>query len=341
MKEEDLLIFTKSVQNELQLADSVSALNEVKIRFLGKNGHLSRLLRDISSLPKSDRPRFGGLLNKIKQDIESLLAVKIEKITNENLLKKIEIERVDVTLPGRKSCNLGAIHPISRVMFEVSRIFVSLGFEFAEGFEIEDEYHNFEALNMPEFHPARAMQDTFYINSSNLNANNFLLRTHTSCVQIRHMEKYGVPVRMVCAGSVYRKDMDSTHTPMFHQLEGLVVDKSCSFSDLKWIIKEFLSVFFNQNDLQLRFRPSFFPFTEPSAEVDIYNKKNNSWLEVLGCGMVHPNVLNNVGVDHSVYQGYAFGVGLERLAMLKYGISDIRLFFENDLSFLLQFLGTM
>jgi phenylalanyl-tRNA synthetase alpha chain len=287
-------------------------------------------MKSLSDLSKEDKSKAGKSLNDVKTKINNLLAEK-KILLSEN--SDIHEDDFDLSMPGKASA-VGSIHPISKTMDYAIQIFESLKFECVEGPEIEDEFHNFTALNIPESHPARAMHDTFYL------ANNYLLRTHTSSVQVRAMDEKEPPIRIIAPGKVYRKDSDITHTPMFHQIEGLYIDKDVSFSNLKSIINIFLKSFFEEDNLKIRFRPSYFPFTEPSAEVDIEyidSKGNKNWLEILGCGMVHPNVLDTANIDSSIYSGYAFGLGVERLAMLKLGITDLRLFYENDLRFLKQF----
>lgn len=320
----------KSAKKMIEEAQGESTLEKIRIGYLGKKGELIELLKFVGQLPVSERPLLGKAINEIKREVQTLLNKKSSQLRERTLQEKLAKEKIDVTLRGRYDIQ-GTIHPVTRVVERVSQLFATLGFRIAEGPEIEDEYHNFEALNIPHEHPARTMVDTFYFSGSKL-----LLRTHTSNVQIREMEKQGVPIRLIAIGRVYRRDFDSAHTPMFHQAEGLVVDKHCTFADLKGLLQQFLNCFF-ETELRLRFRPSYFPFTEPSAEVDIYQLNTDRWLEVLGCGMVHPNVLRNMNVDPNEYNGFAFGIGLDRLAMLRYNVSDLRLFFENDLRFLRQF----
>lgn len=308
-------------------ASSKPELDDIYRSFLGKKGEVNLLLKSLGSLPQDKRKDAGLLLNKLKEELESLYTS-----TSQTLIALVNSERlakdsVDVTLPGFQSYK-GSLHPVSQTIKEISDFFERMGFDIETGPEAEIDYYNFEALNVPEDHPAKDMHDTFYLSNSGL------LRTHTSPVQIRTMEKSEPPHRIICPGKVYRKDSDLTHTPMFHQIEGLVVEKDASFAQLKGLLNDFLEDFFGEK-VELRFRPSYFPFTEPSAEADIRWKKN--WLEVLGCGMVHPNVLEGVGVDTKEYSGFAFGLGVERMAMLKYDIPDLRAFFENDLRFLKQF----
>ncbi len=326
----------KEALDHISAADSKDALEEVSIRYLGRKGVLTGFLRNISSLPEDERPSAGKNAN--------LLKVKIEKLIREAEAGLLAADAgafagIDVTLPGRPAVR-GALHPITQVLDEICGIFMRLGFDIAEGPEVETDYYNFEALNIPKYHPARDMQDTFYV------SDNIVLRTHTSGSQPRVMEKTDPPVRIISPGKVFRCDSDLTHTPMFHQVEGLMVDENISFGDLKGVLTTFVHQFFDK-DTSLRFRPSFFPFTEPSAEVDIRCVmckgegcrvcSKTGWLEVLGSGMVHPAVFENVGYDTDKYTGFAFGVGIERMAMLKYGIDDIRKYFENDVRFLGQF----
>jgi phenylalanyl-tRNA synthetase alpha chain len=311
----------------VQATESLEALDEIRVRYLGKKGALTQQLKQLGSLPAEERPAAGQAINKAKQDLQESIEARRETLESLALEKKIASQIVDVTLPGRGQTP-GGPHPVTRTMNRMEEIFRRAGFAVYSGPEIEDEFHNFEALNIPEQHPARAMHDTFYFPSGHL------LRTHTSPVQIRAMRDDGVPIRMIAPGKVFRCDSDQTHTPMFHQVEGLVVDEGISFANLKAVLHGFLETFFERK-VQLRFRPSYFPFTEPSAEVDV--SWGEGWLEVLGCGMVHPRVLEHVGVDTERYTGYAFGMGVERLAMLRYGVDDLRLFFENDLRFLRQF----
>ncbi len=321
---------------DIERAQSSEELEAVSIRYLGRKGELTGFLRNISSLPEVDRPGAGKDANLLKVKMEALIQKAFSALASRN---ENEVSGIDVTLPGRAAVR-GSLHPITQVLNEISGIFMRLGFDIAEGPEVETDYYNFEALNIPKYHPARDMQDTFYVSDNNV------LRTHTSPSQPRAMEKTDPPVRIISAGKVFRCDSDLTHTPMFHQIEGLMVDKNISFGDLKGILTTFVHQFFDK-ETSLRFRPSFFPFTEPSAEVDIRCVmckgsgcrvcSKTGWLEVLGSGMVHPAVFENVGYDTDKYTGFAFGVGIERMAMLKYGIDDIRKYYENDLRFLGQF----
>ena len=319
---------SKQALEDIRNTSTLEALDSVRVQYLGKKGSVSTQLKKLSDLDPSDRPRIGKEVNKLKKLVEQEIANKKNSLNDEKIKSNIEDSSLDVTMPGRRTI-IGNKHPVSSTLNEIEKIFLNAGFLVEDGPEIEDEYHNFTALNIPENHPARAMHDTFYFNAQ------YLLRTHTSPIQIRSMEKYGVPIRVIAPGKVYRRDSDITHTPMFHQIEGLVIDKDINFTHLKGILHDFINTFF-EDDMKLRFRPSYFPFTEPSAEVDLLSK-DNQWLEILGCGMVHPKVLTNLGIDNEIFNGYAFGMGVERLAMLKYGINDIRLFYENDLNFLNQF----
>lgn len=319
---------SKQALKDIRNTSTLEELDSVRVQYLGKKGSISTQLKKLSDLDPSDRPRIGKEVNKLKKLVEHEIANKKNSLNDEKIKSNIEDSSLDVTMPGRRTI-IGNKHPVSSTLNEIEKIFLNAGFLVEDGPEIEDEYHNFTALNIPENHPARAMHDTFYFNAQ------YLLRTHTSPIQIRSMEKYGVPIRVIAPGKVYRRDSDITHTPMFHQIEGLVIDKDINFTHLKGILHDFINTFF-EDDMKLRFRPSYFPFTEPSAEVDLLSK-DNQWLEILGCGMVHPKVLTNLGIDNEIFNGYAFGMGVERLAMLKYGINDIRLFYENDLNFLNQF----
>ena len=314
-------------KNVFDAASSKPELDDIYRSFLGKKGEVNILLKSLGSIPQDKRKDAGLLLNKLKEELESLYTSTSQTLIARANSERLAKDSVDVTLPGFQSYK-GSLHPVSQTIKEISDFFERMGFDIETGPEAEIDYYNFEALNVPEDHPAKDMHDTFYLSNSGL------LRTHTSPVQIRTMEKSEPPHRIICPGKVYRKDSDLTHTPMFHQIEGLVVEKDASFAQLKGLLNDFLEDFFGEK-VELRFRPSYFPFTEPSAEADIRWKKN--WLEVLGCGMVHPNVLEGVGVDTKEYSGFAFGLGVERMAMLKYDIPDLRAFFENDLRFLKQF----
>ena len=324
---------------EIEAVDSEPELDSVRVAYLGKKGVITARLKSIGALPVEERPTAGKAITSARSVIENLLTTKRQVLLQIAHTKRLESERIDVTLPGRRSFS-GGPHPLSRTLNRMQEIFLSIGFDIAVGPEIEDDYHNFEALNFPENHPARAMQDTFFFPDGRL------LRTHTSPVQIRYMKTHKPPIRVVAPGRVYRCDSDVTHSPMFHQLEGLVVDETTTFADLKGVLEYFVSEFFEVK-LKLRFRPSYFPFTEPSAEVDISCVfchgdgckvcKRSGWLEVLGCGMVHPALYKDVGIDAERFVGYAFGLGVERFTMLRYGVNDLRLFFRNDLDMLSQF----
>ena len=325
---DNLSDLSDSAIQEINKTSSSNELELVRVKYLGKRGSITGALKSLSEIDPKDRPAFGKRINEIKSSIQLKLSEKKASLQKKEINQSIDEKKIDVTLPGRNSFQ-GHRHPITRTLLEIEEIFYGAGFEVEDGPEIEDEYHNFTALNISDNHPARAMHDTFYFNSE------YLLRTHTSPIQIRSMEREGVPIRVIAPGKVYRRDSDITHTPMFHQIEGLVIDKGINFSHLKGILHQFINTFFEDNT-EVRFRPSYFPFTEPSAEVDILSKENK-WLEILGCGMVHPKVLENLGINTETYSGYAFGMGVERLTMLKYGIKDIRSFYENDLNFLNQF----
>ena len=309
--------------------DDADELEGAKARFLGRSGALTELLKGLGKLPPAERPAMGSRINAAKEKLEEALRDRREAIQKTKLEGRLKEEALDVTLPGR-GAGVGGLHPVTRTLERVEMLFHSLGFETADGPEIETDYYNFSALNQPENHPARSMHDTFYLADGR-----HLLRTHTSPIQIRYMETHRPPIKIIAPGRVYRVDSDATHSPMFHQVEGLWIDEHITFADLKGVLGDFLKRFFERDDLQVRFRPSFFPFTEPSAEVDM--SFGEGWLEMGGCGMVHPTVLANVKIDSERYHGFAFGMGLDRLTMLRYGVSDLRLFFENDLRFLRQF----
>ncbi len=317
-----------SAASEIDAAPDLTALDGLRVQYLGKKGVLTAQLKGLSQLPAEERPAAGQEINRAKQDVMQRINARRESLEAAALEKKLAEDAVDVTLPGR-GLSIGGRHPVSRAMSRIDRIFTNAGFAVRSGPEIEDDFHNFTALNIPDDHPARAMHDTFYFPGGHL------LRTHTSPVQIRSMVAEGVPIRIIAPGRVYRCDSDQTHTPMFHQVEGLVVDRGVSFANLKAVLHQFVEAYFERK-AKLRFRPSYFPFTEPSAEVDV-EWEGGKWLEILGCGMVHPNVLDSAGIDSEEYTGYAFGMGVERLAMLRYGVTDLRTFFENDLRFLRQF----
>ncbi|HEY9100901.1 phenylalanine--tRNA ligase subunit alpha [Chitinimonas sp.] len=308
-------------------------LENVKARYLGKSGALTELLKQLAALPPEEKRAQGAVINQAKTAFEQALNGRREAIAAEKLAQQLAAEALDVTLPGRGNA-AGGLHPVSLVKERIVALFQSMGFDVADGPEIEDDWHNFEALNTPKGHPARSMQDTFYVEGGK-DGEPLVLRTHTSPIQVRYMLNHQPPIKIVAPGRVYRVDSDATHSPMFHQMEGLWVAEGVSFADLKATMSDFLRRFFERDDLQVRFRPSFFPFTETSAEVDVLGERG--WLEVGGCGMVHPNVLRNVGIDPEKYTGFAFGIGLDRFAMLYYGVNDLRLFFDNDLAFLGQF----
>ena len=306
-------------------------LESAKARYLGKSGALTELLKGLGKLPAAERPAMGSRINVAKDTLETALREQRAAIQSSRLEARLKEEALDVTLPGRGP-GVGGLHPVTRTLERVETFFHALGFEVADGPEIETDYYNFTALNQPENHPARSMHDTFYLGDGK-----HLLRTHTSPIQIRYMEEHRPPIKIIAPGRVYRVDSDATHSPMFHQVEGLWIDEHVTFADLKGVLSEFLKRFFERDDLRVRFRPSFFPFTEPSAEVDM--SFGDGWLEMGGCGMVHPTVLRNVKIDPERHQGFAFGMGLDRLTMLRYGVNDLRLFFQNDLRFLKQFEG--
>jgi len=335
----DLDKLLEEANNRLAQATDLKALDDVRVAYLGKSGQITEQLKSLGKLPKEERSQAGQVINKAKQALQQSIEARKTELEQEVLNKRLASETIDVTLPGRNA-NSGGLHPVTRTLERIERLFANAGFSVAQGPEIEDDYHNFEALNIPSHHPARAMHDTFYFDE------HMLLRTHTSPVQIRVMENAEPPLKVIAPGRVYRCDSDLTHTPMFHQVEGFLVDENVTFADLKGIIYSFLQGFF-EKELKVRFRPSYFPFTEPSAEVDIECVmcegegcrvcSQTGWLEVLGCGMIHPEVMRHVNIDSEKYSGYAFGMGVERLSMLRYGINDLRLFFENDLRFLKQF----
>ena len=337
--QEQLTRLLAEARSAVAQAHDVAALEQLRVHYLGKKGVLTEQLKQLGSLPPEERPRMGQWVNDAKTALQADLNTRRDLLDSAQRRAQLAGETLDVTLPGR-GLRLGGVHPITRTLRRLESLFLHMGFETADGPEIEDDFHNFEALNMPASHPARAMHDTFYFDAGTL------LRTHTSTVQIRYMQANKPPLRVIAPGRVYRCDSDVTHTPMFHQIEGLMVDENVSFADLKGLLSDFLERFFEKS-LRVRFRPSFFPFTEPSAEVDIECVmcsgggcrvcKHTGWLEVLGCGMVHPEVFRHVGIDSERYTGFAFGIGVERLAMLRYGVNDLRLFYENDLRFLQQF----
>lgn len=325
----------------IEAASDIAALEELRVSYLGKKGALTGLLKNLGQLSAEDRPKAGAEINAVKQQLNEQLNARKASLQGAALAAQLAEEAIDVTLPGRRA-ETGSLHPITRTIQRMETFFSSMGFEVVEGPEIEDDYHNFEALNIPAHHPARAMHDTFYVDDTHV------LRTHTSGVQVRTMEAQQPPIRVICPGRVYRCDSDLTHSPMFHQVEGLLIDETSNFGHLKGLLEDFLQAFFERDDLSVRLRPSYFPFTEPSAEVDIQCVKcsgagcrvcsHTGWIEVLGCGMVNPKVLEMSGIDPDKYRGFAFGMGVERLSMLRYGIGDLRLNFDNDLRFLAQFM---
>lgn len=334
---EDLLAeITQSIENVRDIND----LEALRVKYLGKKGVLTEQLKALGKLPAEQRPQAGQAINKAKKSVASLLAAQKVALEQSLLAEKLASETIDISLPGRKT-EAGGLHPVTLTTDRIINLLSQVGFDVVQGPEIEDDYHNFEALNIPSHHPARAMHDTFYFGDGRL------LRTHTSSVQVRVMSEREPPLRIIAPGRVYRCDSDLTHTPMFHQVEGLLVDKDVTFADLKGMLDQFLKAFFENDDLNTRFRPSYFPFTEPSAEVDIQCVmcsaegcrvcSHTGWIEILGCGMVHPAVFQHVNIDSEAFTGYAFGLGVERLSMLRYGVNDLRLFFENDLRFLRQF----
>ena len=324
----------------IEAASDLSTLDRLRVHYLGKKGALTASLKELGRLPAEERPRAGQVVNDAKQRLTTLIDSRQQALAAADIANRLARDRIDVTLPGRRPA-LGGLHPITQTIERIREFFAGMGYSVAEGPEVEDDFHNFEALNIPEQHPARAMHDTFYFDAHRV------LRTHTSPVQIRAMSRLQPPLRIIAPGRVYRCDSDLTHSPMFHQVEGLYVDEAVTFADLRGVLSTFLQAFFAREDLQTRFRPSYFPFTEPSAEVDIQCVhcggsgcrvcKQTGWLEVMGCGMVHPNVFAHVGIDAERYTGFAFGLGVERMAMLRYGVNDLRLFFENDVRFLQQF----
>ena len=325
---------------QIAAANDLNALDEIRVQYVGKKGPITEQLKALGKLPVEERSKAGQEINVAKKSVLHAIEVCRKVMEDACLAEQLAAESIDVTLPGR-GVKSGGLHPITLTLNRIKSLFAQMGFTVEVGPEIEDEYHNFEALNIPENHPARAMHDTFYFGSGNV------LRTHTSPVQIRTMEQKEPPIRIIAPGRVYRCDSDLTHTPMFHQVEGLLIDKQVTFADLMGTLNQFLRAFFECDDLEMRYRPSYFPFTEPSSEVDIQCVMCSSkgcrvcgdtgWLEVLGCGMVHPSVFKHVDIDHEEFVGYAFGMGVERLAMLRYGVSDLRMFFDNDLRFLKQF----
>jgi len=338
---ENLQAILKEALDTVQASADAQSLDQVRVKYLGKKGEITQLLKGLGKLSAEERPQAGAKINEAKVAVQDAINVKKEILNSAALEEKLASEAIDVTLPGRGN-GAGGLHPVTRTLERIEDFFSRFGFAVVEGPEVEDDYHNFEALNIPSHHPARAMHDTFYFDA------NTLLRTHTSPVQVRTMKKGKAPFRVICPGRVYRCDSDLTHTPMFHQVEGLLVDENATFSQLKGLIEEFL-VFFFEKELAVRFRPSYFPFTEPSAEFDVQCVScegkgcricsHTGWLELGGCGMVHPTVFEHSGVDAEKYTGFAFGLGVERMAMLRYGVGDLRLYFENDMRFLEQFRG--
>ncbi len=336
---ENLNALAQEAKDAIAAAQDNATLEQLRVDFLGKKGQITALLKGLGKLSAEERPKAGAQINVIKQELQGLIGERKAVLDNAAVEAQIAAETIDVTLPGRGQ-STGGIHPVTRTIERIEDFFSTIGFDIVEGPEIEDDYHNFEALNIPAHHPARAMHDTFYINE------NTVLRTHTSPVQVRVMETQKPPLRVICPGRVYRCDSDLTHTPMFHQVEGLLIDEKSSFADLKGLVEDFLRAFF-ERELNVRFRPSYFPFTEPSAEVDIQCVNcggegcrvcsHTGWLEIMGCGMVHPRVFEYSNIDTEKYSGFAFGMGVERLAMLRYGVNDLRLYFDNDLRFLEQF----
>jgi phenylalanyl-tRNA synthetase alpha chain len=313
---------------EFSACADATALENGKARYLGKSGRLTELLKSLGKLPPGERPQAGARINEAKAMLEAALERRRSELSDAKLAKQLAADALDVSLPGR-GIGVGGLHPVTRTLQRIEALFHSLGFAVADGPEIEDDFHNFTALNTPENHPARSMHDTFYVEGG------MVLRTHTSPIQVRYMETHAPPIKIIAPGRVYRVDSDATHSPMFHQVEGLWIDENVTFADLKGVFTDFLRRFFERDDMKVRFRPSFFPFTEPSAEIDM--SFGDGWLEISGAGQVHPNVLRAVGIDPESYQGFAFGMGPDRLAMLRYGVDDLRLFFENDLRFLRQF----
>ncbi|VFP86684.1 Phenylalanine--tRNA ligase alpha subunit [Candidatus Erwinia haradaeae] len=324
----DILDLVTQAKAAISNAQDISSLDYVRVQYLGKHGHLTLKAATLRKLLREERSSLGLEINKAKQCVQDALNTQKKILESQALNTRLMAETIDISLPGRRR-DQGGLHPITRTMDCIESLFCEIGFSVVTGPEIEDDYHNFDALNIPKYHPARNDHDTFWFDSTRL------LRTQTSVVQIHAMKNQAPPIRIIAPGRVYRNDHDQTHSPMFHQMEGLLIDHKISFANLKGILLGFLKNFFN-NDIQIRFRPSYFPFTEPSAEIDVMTE-NGAWLEVLGCGMIHPNVMKTMGVDPHAYSGFAFGMGMERLAMLRYGISDLRVFFENDLRFLKQF----
>ena len=337
---ENLDTLAQQATDAINAATDGKALEDLRVEYLGKKGQITGLLKGLGKLSAEERPKAGAQINVVKQALQDLIGSRKDALEAAAVTEQLAAERIDVTLDGRQA-SAGGLHPVTRTIERMEDFFTAIGFDVVEGPEVEDDYHNFEALNIPALHPARAMHDTFYVDDTTV------LRTHTSPVQVRVMETEEPPIRVICPGRVYRCDSDLTHTPMFHQVEGLLIDEKSSFADLKGIVEDFLHVFFENDALQVRFRPSYFPFTEPSAEVDIQCVNcggsgcrvcsQTGWLEVMGCGMVHPRVFEHSNIDTERFAGFAFGMGVERLAMLRYGVNDLRIFFDNDLRFLEQF----
>ncbi|MCX2981192.1 phenylalanine--tRNA ligase subunit alpha [Halieaceae bacterium IMCC14734] len=337
---EDLQSLAAAARTAIESAEDGQALETLRVEYLGKKGQVTALLKQLGKLSSEERPAAGAAINVVKQELQELIGQRKAAMETAAMEQALASQTIDVTLGGRGQ-DSGGLHPVTRTIERMEDFFGGIGFEVVEGPEIEDDYHNFEALNIPAHHPARAMHDTFYVDEHTV------LRTHTSPVQVRVMENEAPPLKIVCPGRVYRCDSDLTHTPMFHQLEGLLIDEESSFADLKGLIQDFLHAFFENDQLSVRFRPSYFPFTEPSAEVDIQCVNcggdgcrvcsHTGWIEVMGCGMVHPKVFEYSNIDTERFSGFAFGMGVERLSMLKYGINDLRIYFENDLRFLEQF----
>ncbi|MGN0917524.1 MAG: phenylalanine--tRNA ligase subunit alpha [Oxalobacter sp.] len=328
-----------SARQDFQASPDAVSLENAKAKYLGKTGLVTAQMKQLGKMPPEERKTRGAVINAAKGQIENALNARRQEIANAKLQERLNAEAIDVTLPGRGR-GKGGIHPVMRTWERIERIFGSIGFDVADGPEIENDWTNFTALNSPENHPARSMQDTFYIDGNDAQGKPLLLRTHTSPMQVRYARSHELPVKVIAPGRTYRVDSDATHSPMFHQVEGLWIDTDISFADLKGVYLNFIQVFFETDNVQIRFRPSYFPFTEPSAEIDIAfgtGPLKGRWLEVSGCGQVHPNVLKNMGIDAEKYIGFAFGSGLERLTMLRYGINDLRLFYEGDLRFLRQF----
>ncbi|MFT5604805.1 MAG: phenylalanyl-tRNA synthetase alpha chain [Paracoccaceae bacterium] len=336
---ENLDVLADEASQKIQAATDPRALDDVRVEYLGKKGAITALLKSLGGLSVEERPKAGAEINRVKALLSDAIQARKILLENAAVAERLGKETIDVSLPGR-GVDSGGLHPVTRTIERIEAFFGSIGFESVEGPEIEDDYHNFEALNIPAHHPARAMHDTFYVNDATV------LRTHTSPVQVRVMENRKPPFKVICPGRVYRCDSDLTHTPMFHQVEGLLISEDSSFADLKGLVESFLRAFF-EKELAVRFRPSYFPFTEPSAEVDIQCVmcggegcrvcSQTGWIEIMGCGMVHPKVFESSNIDPDKFSGFAFGMGVERLAMLRYGVNDLRLFFENDLQFLRQF----